>query len=107
MLFLEHVAEIFSHGQLRGELRLFLTTNGKHVVDETKQEVVSCDGFDVPFERRRISLDDLTLALGPEKNDAVVFVCGLPAMTDGFVERLVAKEGLGISPHRVFYEKWW
>lgn len=56
---------------------------------------------------RRISKDDLFEALGPEDGRAntVVYVCGLPSMTDEFVELL--KTAPGMEEKRVLCEKWW
>lgn len=56
---------------------------------------------------RRISKEDLFKAVGPEDSRAntVVYVCGLPAMTDEFVELL--KTAPGMDEKRVLCEKWW
>lgn len=56
---------------------------------------------------RRISHDDLLEALGPEerRSRTLVYVCGLPAMTDGFVD--VLKKTPGMDEKRVLCEKWW
>lgn len=56
---------------------------------------------------RRISQDDLFEALGPEDSRAntVVYVCGLPTMTDQFVELL--QHAPGMEEKRVLCEKWW
>lgn len=58
------------------------------------------------FERR-IQHEDLFGALGPEdeREHTLVYVCGLPDMTDGFVELL--KKTPGMDEKRVFCEKWW
>ncbi|KAK5271467.1 hypothetical protein LTR99_001377 [Exophiala xenobiotica] len=55
----------------------------------------------------RIKHDDLFEALGPEesRSNTVVYVCGLPAMTDEFVELL--KRAPGMDEKRVLCEKWW
>lgn len=56
---------------------------------------------------RRIAQHDLFEALGPETERAntVVYVCGLPTMTDQFVELL--KHAPGMDQKRVLCEKWW
>jgi NAD(P)H-flavin reductase len=56
---------------------------------------------------RRITHEDLFAALGPvdDRADTVVYVCGLPGMTDEFVDVLSKAEGL--EPRRVRTEKWW
>lgn len=62
---------------------------------------------DMTIFRRRISHDDLFEALGPEekRRNTLVYVCGLPAMTDGFVDLL--KRVPGMEENRVLCEKWW
>lgn len=56
---------------------------------------------------RRIAQHDLFEALGPETERAntVVYVCGLPTMTDQFIELL--KHAPGMDQKRVLCEKWW
>jgi NAD(P)H-flavin reductase len=56
---------------------------------------------------RRIKHGDLFEALGTEdsRSNTVVYVCGLPAMTDEFVELL--KTAPGMDEKRVLCEKWW
>lgn len=56
---------------------------------------------------RRISHDDLFEALGPEnkRSNTLVYVCGLPDMTDEYVELL--QKAPGMEEKRVFCEKWW
>ncbi|KLU88778.1 glycogenin [Magnaporthiopsis poae ATCC 64411] len=66
------------------------------------------DAREVPG--RRINRADLVEAVGPDRRSAVVYVCGVPAMTDEFVRELTAPTdggGVGMEPHRVFFEKWW
>ncbi|KAK0626419.1 hypothetical protein B0T14DRAFT_424289 [Immersiella caudata] len=101
MLFVERIAELFRTGKLKGGLKLFLTGGGEG------GGVVRWEGGDVPFEKRRMGLGDVDEALGGEKEKAAVYVCGLPAMTDEFVERLVADDGLGMEKGSVLSEKWW
>ena len=59
------------------------------------------------YEHRRIKHDDLLEAIGPEDDRAntVVYICGLPTMTDEFVEFL--KRQPGLDEKRVLCEKWW
>jgi ferredoxin-NADP reductase len=56
---------------------------------------------------RRMSTEDLFEALGPEdaRGNTVVYVCGLPTMTDDFVALL--KQAPGMDEKRVLCEKWW
>lgn len=62
---------------------------------------------DVTTLKRRIAQDDLFEALGPEakRSGALVYVCGLPSMTDGFVDLL--RKAPGMAENRVLCEKWW
>ncbi|KAK3359342.1 hypothetical protein B0T25DRAFT_95309 [Lasiosphaeria hispida] len=108
MLFLGRIVGVFAKGMLRGGLRLFLTGEGGHVPDG-EQGVVSCAGADVVFQRRRISVGDVAAVLGPDRESAVVYVCGVPTMTDHFVEKLTSrsKGGLGMEADKVLFEKWW
>lgn len=103
MLFLERLATIFGREKVKGELKLFLTSG------EDKEGVVSCNEVDVPFQGRRIANEDLEAAVGgpADRRFAVVYICGVPTMTDEFVEMLVATEGMGMEAHRVLCEKWW
>lgn len=107
ILFLDRLAGIFNGGgggTLKGRLGLFLTPGGGAgtAVEGTG------DGLQgIPFKTRRITVEDIAEALGDDKRFAVVYVCGVPAMTDEFVEKLTSPQGLGLEPHRVLYEKWW
>ncbi|KAL7625599.1 hypothetical protein AAE478_004819 [Parahypoxylon ruwenzoriense] len=113
MLFVERLAEILGpRGRVRGQLQLFLTGAGEH------QGVVCCggggDGKDeeetnVHFLGRRMTVDDVAAAAGDssERRFAVVYVCGVPTMTDEFVQQFTDPGGLGMEPHRVLCEKWW
>ncbi|KAK5662950.1 hypothetical protein OQA88_6362 [Cercophora sp. LCS_1] len=105
MLFLERIAGIFAQGGLSGGLRLFLT-QGRGVSDEDDDKV-HVDELDVPFLRRRICLEDVASIIGDDKDSSVVYVCGVPAMTDEFVEKLLDPDGLGMDSRRALFEKWW
>ncbi|KAK4936307.1 hypothetical protein LTR10_022784 [Elasticomyces elasticus] len=56
---------------------------------------------------RRINHSDLFEAIGPEdtRGNTVVYVCGLPTMTDEFVELL--RKTPRLDEKRVLCEKWW
>jgi len=71
--------------------------------------VVHCNEVDVAYVQRRITTEDLVEALGPDKRFAVVYVCGVPSMTDKFVASLTepSPKGIGMEKHRVLCEKWW
>ena len=55
----------------------------------------------------RIKESDLLEAIGPEegRERCVVYVCGVPGMTDDFVDVLRSQRGMDES--RVLCEKWW
>lgn len=72
--------------------------------------VSAYEGLDtahIEHEYRRTSPTDLLEALGPvaERKGTVAYVCGLPKMTDEFVEILSRAEGM--DSRRVLCEKWW
>ena len=53
---------------------------------------------------------DIVSALGRDKKESAVYVCGVPTMTDEFVKLLTSSEesgGLGMDEDRVLFEKWW
>ncbi|KAI0872028.1 hypothetical protein GGS24DRAFT_509245 [Hypoxylon argillaceum] len=130
MLFLERIARVFREGRVRGRLAVFLTGGSADGDGEGKKEggegegegeggdLISCgeeeDGREmtIPFHPRRCTVeDDVANAVGDtpaERRFAVVYVCGVPTMTDGFVAKLTdRRDGLGMEPHRVLCEKWW
>ena len=57
------------------------------------------------FHTRRIEEADLIHALGAERDETVVYICGPPGLTDELVEWFGKQEGM--SSDRVFCEKWW
>ncbi|KAI1876558.1 hypothetical protein JX265_004084 [Neoarthrinium moseri] len=103
MLFLERLAAIFARQKVKGELKLFLTGGNE------EKGTVNCNESDIPFLGRRIENKDVEEAVGgpDERSSAVVYVCGVPTMTDTFVKDLTAKDGFGMAPHTVLCEKWW
>lgn len=104
MLFLNRLAEILvKHRKMKGELNLYLSPGpgGKQGGDGT------IEGLDLPFKRRRITVDDVDQVLGDDKRFSVVYICGVPGMTDEFVDKLTSPQGLGLDKHRVLFEKWW
>ncbi|KAI1280146.1 hypothetical protein F5Y07DRAFT_356049 [Xylaria sp. FL0933] len=138
VLFLERIARAFREGRVKGQLEVFLTGadadpahggEGKGEKDATKTSVdgegseedgIIVDGggneegkkgdFTIPFRSRRCTVgDDVAVAVGNPRF-AVVYICGVPTMTDEFVAKLTAREnegGIGMEPHRVLCEKWW
>ncbi|KAI6506926.1 hypothetical protein MCOR13_003075 [Pyricularia oryzae] len=126
MLFLNRLADLFARDSLRGKLQLFLTPAAAENGDDGERGevlqtytdmngnevqadgVVSCNEVDVPFQQRRITKVDLVEAIGPEPKKAVVYVCGVPTMTDEMVQYLTDKDaGIGLDTDRVKFEKWW
>lgn len=107
ILFLDRLTEIFEGrkgGIYGGQLKLFLTgTTG----------YFASGGFIDAGERaleyigRRISKLDVEDALGPivDRTRTVVYICGVPTMTDEIVK--IAKEAKGINADNVLCEKWW
>jgi hypothetical protein len=110
VLFLERIVGLFESGRIKGGLRLFLTGGGTAGDGEGEggKGVVTCSGgVDVPFLRRRMTVGDVEDAVGRDKEAALVYVCGVPGMTDEFVDALVSPEGFGMERGRVLFEKWW
>lgn len=105
MLFLERIADVFASGRVKGGLQLFLTGGGS--AEKGEDGTISWKGGEIPFRGRRITRDDLREAVGEDKEMALVYVCGVPRMTDDFVEWLKSEDGLGMPPERVLCEKWW
>ncbi|KAI1482930.1 hypothetical protein F4774DRAFT_369591 [Daldinia eschscholtzii] len=112
--FVERLAGIYASGRVKGVLRLFLTGGDGSESESGGEGVVHCEGegggSDVPFQTRRMTVDDIAAAVGDvkERKAAVVYVCGVPTMTDEFVQKLTDSEGgLGMEPRRVLCEKWW
>lgn len=104
ILFLERIVDVFEKAGVKGGVELFLT--GDEGTDK-RREVVECNGVDVPVQRRRMTVRDVEEAVGEDKQSAVVYICGVPAMTDEFVEALVSSQGFGMEQRRVLFEKWW
>lgn len=112
ILFLDRLAGIFDgQGFVKGELNLFLTPgpNGGSgdAGPQPDGQVGLIDGFSFPITRRRVTVDDIARIIGDDKQSAVVYLCGLPTMTDDFVQKLSSPDGLGLEPYRIMYEKWW
>lgn len=108
ILFLERLAGLFGPaGGLEGELKLFLTPERGGAGEEGRADEGRIDGLDLAFKRRRIAVRDVDQAIGVDKRFAVVYICGVPKMTDDFVEQLTSPKGLALEPFKVLYEKWW
>ena len=84
------------------EFTLFETSGQSGKSEENKQKSKA-----TKREYRRITHDDLSALLGPEKGRAntLVYVCGPPEWTDKCVEFL--QKCPGMDGKRVLCEKWW
>ncbi|OTA52063.1 hypothetical protein K449DRAFT_457422 [Hypoxylon sp. EC38] len=109
--FVERLASIFTSGKVKGRLQLFLTgREGEGKAEEEGVLFCGSEGGDVSFRTGRMTVDDVAAAAGnaSERRFAVVYVCGVPTMTDDFVQKLTdPQHELGMEPHRVLCEKWW
>lgn len=106
VLFLERLVCVFDALGDEGQFELFLTS-GQRERDETEIATLSVTGKQLKVQRRRIYDTDLLDALGPveERAGTVCYICGVPMMTDEFVEK--AKHAMGIDERNVLSEKWW
>lgn len=116
ILFLDRVARIFEDEAVKGRFRLFLTgsSNGENTDDNT---ICMEDGPRVHFDKRRITVDDVVTSLTKDRGDGkaeldkeatLVYVCGVPSMTDEFVRQLTDADGVaGMPKERVLCERWW
>jgi len=86
------------------DLRYILFNTSKKATHDSEEKDVP---ENMQLFRRRITHDDLMEALGPEerRRNTLVYVCGLPAMTDDYVELL--RKAPGMEEKRVLCEKWW
>lgn len=99
-----------NHSQVDYRYHLFQTGSSEEATAGPKPGASASDdpGPDnMTTHHRRISHDDLYDALGPAdtRSNTVVYVCGLPTMTDEFVDLL--KHSPGLEDNRVLCEKWW
>ncbi|KAK3945136.1 hypothetical protein QBC46DRAFT_372877 [Diplogelasinospora grovesii] len=111
VLFLDRIAALFGPGSLRGTAHLFLTGESS-VNSQGDKEIAGILPIGVSLSRRRINISDIERILynAEERKSAVVYICGVPSMTDEFVHKLtapVSDGGLGMEKERVLFEKWW
>jgi ferredoxin-NADP reductase len=101
ILFLERLVKIFNLLEKERALQVFLTS-GKR-----ESGAIECNENEVPFKGRRIEKRDLEEALGvvEERRGTIVYICGVPEMTDEFVK--AAKKAEGMDERHVLCEKWW
>lgn len=109
ILFLDRIAELFTTTKLQGQIQLFLTGGKKPTSAEGRRAnvLVQCGTREVPALRRRMAIVDVEEAIGSDKDAIIVYICGVPTMTDEFVEALVSPGGFGMEQSRVLCEKWW
>jgi ferredoxin-NADP reductase len=96
ILFLERLQSVFRTLGTEGELHLFLTPS-KNTAGGSSAEGVGLDDKSLSVQRRRITQKDLI--------DALCYICGVPGMTDEFVEKATRAEGM--DEENVLFEKWW
>ena len=103
ILFLERLQQAFEALGDRSQLQLFLTQSKDKSIDGKSQVARE----ETPIQRRRIQEHDVLRALGPvdERSDTVCYICGVPGMTDAFVDLVQKAEG--VDQRNVFCEKWW
>ena len=120
ILFLDRITNIFHDRKRVGNsvgkgssFQLFLTSSAGNATagDKPDDVVTGSNGIEIPIQRRRITADDIALLLGKDgggKDSSIVYVCGVPSMTDEFVEALTSPAGAIRMDHsRVLFEKWW
>ena len=116
ILFLDRLKKVFKTGLLGmgSRLKVFLTASASASLGiDRKGEETSWGGIEgqekgiVEIKKRRIEEKDLEDAIGKkgDREGTIVYICGVPGMTDGFVERVAGMEGM--SRERVFGERWW
>jgi len=106
ILFLQRLKKVFEYLQLDGHLQLFLTSRD-HTNDTDYLPDIGPDTLNMSLHRRRINGQDLEEALGnpTKRSGTVCYVCGVPVMTDEFVEKVKSAEGM--EEDNVLFEKWW
>lgn len=100
ILFMERLVKVFNLLEKEKSLQVFLTSGDG-------DGVINCNENEVPFKGRRITEKDLEEALGPVegRKGTVVYICGVPVMTDELVK--AAKGADGMDERHVLCEKWW
>ena len=104
ILFYERIERIAqSYSEIKDvDLRFVMFETGS---TEKSHEVIKIEK--IQHISRRITHEDLLDCLGLEgdRQNTVVYICGLPKMTDEFVD--FAQEQPGMDEKRVLCEKWW
>lgn len=104
ILFLDRLVHIFKSLGASGDLKLFLTGSVASTKEEDKL-IIDCTS--IPVLRRRINDKDLINAIGgvEDRSGTCAYICGIPGMTDEFVDKLKTAEGM--EEQNVLSEKWW
>ncbi|KAN0114402.1 hypothetical protein V8E51_003946 [Hyaloscypha variabilis] len=105
ILFLERLVSVFENLGSEGQFELFLTSGGVEGKDGSGRIMIG--DKDIAANRRRIHDTDILDSLGPVegRKGTVCYICGIPLMTDEFVEK--AKKADGVEEANVLSEKWW
>ncbi|KAL8709595.1 MAG: hypothetical protein Q9220_005687 [cf. Caloplaca sp. 1 TL-2023] len=106
VLFLDRLKQLFESGPEDRKFQLFLTQCSESEKDRFVQKLEPA-AEKLAVTCGRISHQHLLDALGPieQRKGVVAYVCGVPTMTDEFVDVLRAAEGM--EEERVLCEKWW
>ena len=101
ILFLERLVRITNQLGIEESLEMYFTSG------EGGDGVIECNENVVGFKGRRIGKEDLWRALGKveDRKGTVAYICGVPGMTDEFVE--AAKNAEAMDERHVLCEKWW
>ena len=108
ILFLRRLELIFQDFGEGSEMKLSLTSGDSAPTDQASEGTLyDGEALNMSVLRRRITENDLLDALGPveERKATVCYICGIPNMTDTFVES--AQNAEGMKKEAVLYEKWW
>lgn len=106
ILFFDRIRQIFEEGSYNRNFTLFLT----QCSDFEKNSLLGPATGAADRERivcGRMNSRNILDAVGPveHRRGTVVYVCGVPSMTDDFVSLLRGAEGM--EEKRVLCEKWW
>jgi len=105
ILFLERLVTAFGSFGDEGKFDLFLTSGED--VQKDGVNSITVGGKATNVKGRRIHDTDIFAALGhaEERKSTVCYICGVPMMTDDFVEK--TKKAEGMEDANVLSEKWW
>lgn len=104
IVFLDRITRAFGEGKVKGKVKLFITTAKDMATSQQQQETRYINGAPVEIQPRRLTIADISEAIGGEDHEGtVVYVCGPPPMTDELVEKLAAV----MDSRRILTERWW